>query len=120
MMVRRPTIPRLVPCPALFRSRNKVSISPSRRRIQPELRLYYYQPGKNTVTVYPIGIGQLGGDTLTPRPEETTAELQSLRNTSYAGSCLKKNIPHSYPPSNSYPSPPPSTHHTSLTHHLLH
>lgn len=31
-----------------------------------ELRLYYYQPGKNTVTVYPIGIGQLGGDTLTP------------------------------------------------------
>ena len=31
-----------------------------------ELRLYYYPPGKNSVTVYPIGIGQLGGDTLTP------------------------------------------------------
>ncbi|WLI77062.1 L,D-transpeptidase family protein [Kosakonia sp. H02] len=31
-----------------------------------ELRLYYYPPGKNEVTVYPIGIGQLGGDTLTP------------------------------------------------------
>lgn len=31
-----------------------------------ELRLYYYHPGKNSVTVYPIGIGQLGGDTLTP------------------------------------------------------
>lgn len=25
-----------------------------------ELRLYYYPPGKNEVTVYPIGIGQLG------------------------------------------------------------
>lgn len=31
-----------------------------------ELRMYYYPAGKNTVTVYPIGIGQLGGDTLTP------------------------------------------------------
>lgn len=31
-----------------------------------ELRLYYYPPNKNEVTVYPIGIGQLGGDTLTP------------------------------------------------------
>ncbi|WP_336854726.1 L,D-transpeptidase LdtC [Pseudescherichia vulneris] len=31
-----------------------------------ELRLYWYPPGKNEVTVYPIGIGQLGGDTLTP------------------------------------------------------
>lgn len=31
-----------------------------------ELRVYYYPAGKNTVTVYPIGIGQLGGDTLTP------------------------------------------------------
>ena len=28
-----------------------------------ELRLYYYPPGKNSVTVYPIGIGQLGKDT---------------------------------------------------------
>ncbi|MGS2962876.1 L,D-transpeptidase family protein, partial [Escherichia coli] len=31
-----------------------------------ELRLYYYPQGKNSVTVYPIGIGRLGGDTLTP------------------------------------------------------
>ena len=31
-----------------------------------ELRLYWYPPGKNEVTIYPIGIGQLGGDTLTP------------------------------------------------------
>nr|WP_318382336.1 L,D-transpeptidase family protein [uncultured Enterobacter sp.] len=31
-----------------------------------ELRLYYFQPGTQSVTVYPIGIGQLGGDTLTP------------------------------------------------------
>lgn len=31
-----------------------------------ELRMYYYPVGKNSVTVYPIGIGQLGGDTLTP------------------------------------------------------
>lgn len=31
-----------------------------------ELRVYYYPAGKNIVTVYPIGIGQLGGDTITP------------------------------------------------------
>ncbi len=31
-----------------------------------ELRLYWFQPGRNEVTIYPIGIGQLGGDTLTP------------------------------------------------------
>lgn len=31
-----------------------------------ELRVYYYPAGKNSVTVYPIGIGQLGGDTVTP------------------------------------------------------
>lgn len=31
-----------------------------------ELRLYYYPPGQNVVTVWPIGIGQLDGDTLTP------------------------------------------------------
>lgn len=31
-----------------------------------ELRLYYFPAGQNKVTVYPIGIGQLGGDTLTP------------------------------------------------------
>lgn len=28
-----------------------------------ELRLYYYPKGKNTVIVYPIGIGQLGRNT---------------------------------------------------------
>lgn len=31
-----------------------------------ELRLYYFPAGSDKVTVYPIGIGQLGGDTLTP------------------------------------------------------
>lgn len=31
-----------------------------------ELRMYYFPAGQNKVTVYPIGIGQLGGDTLTP------------------------------------------------------
>ena len=31
-----------------------------------ELRLYYFAPGTQSVTVYPIGIGQLDGDTLTP------------------------------------------------------
>lgn len=31
-----------------------------------ELRLYWFPPGRNEVTIYPIGIGQLGGDTLTP------------------------------------------------------
>ncbi|WP_226569849.1 L,D-transpeptidase family protein [Mangrovibacter yixingensis] len=31
-----------------------------------ELRLYYYPPGSNRVNIYPIGIGQLGGDTFTP------------------------------------------------------
>jgi len=31
-----------------------------------ELRLYFYPPGKNEVTIYPIGIGQLGGTTVTP------------------------------------------------------
>ena len=44
-----------------------------------ELRLYYYPPGKNEVTVYPIGIGQLGGDTLTPTmspPSRINARIQ--------------------------------------------
>lgn len=39
-----------------------------------ELRLYYYPPGKNEVTVYPIGIGQLGGDTLTPTMVTTVSD----------------------------------------------
>lgn len=39
-----------------------------------ELRLYYYPPGKNSVTVYPIGIGQLGGDTLTPTMVTTVSD----------------------------------------------
>ncbi|ECG4612593.1 transcription-repair coupling factor [Salmonella enterica subsp. enterica serovar Typhimurium] len=42
-----------------------------------ELRLYYYQPGKNTVTVYPIGIGQLGGDTLTPTMVTTISDKRA-------------------------------------------
>jgi L,D-transpeptidase YcfS len=36
-----------------------------------ELRVYYYPAGKNSVTVYPIGIGQLGGDTMTPTMQTT-------------------------------------------------
>ncbi len=31
-----------------------------------ELRLYYYPQGENRVVIFPIGIGQMGGDTLTP------------------------------------------------------
>lgn len=42
-----------------------------------ELRLYYYPPGKNTVTVYPIGIGQLGGDTLTPTMVTTVSDKRA-------------------------------------------
>ncbi|EBH9039680.1 TPA: L,D-transpeptidase family protein [Salmonella enterica] len=42
-----------------------------------ELRLYYYQPGKTTVTVYPIGIGQLGGDTLTPTMVTTISDKRA-------------------------------------------
>ncbi|EBE8073787.1 L,D-transpeptidase family protein [Salmonella enterica] len=42
-----------------------------------ELRLYYYQPGKNTVTVYPIGIGQLGGNTLTPTMVTTISDKRA-------------------------------------------
>lgn len=32
----------------------------------PELRLYYYPPGRNEVIIYPIGIGQLDSGTVTP------------------------------------------------------
>lgn len=42
-----------------------------------ELRLYYYLPGTNSVTVYPIGIGQLGGDTLTPTMVTTISDKRA-------------------------------------------
>nr|WP_167289978.1 L,D-transpeptidase family protein [Kosakonia radicincitans] len=42
-----------------------------------ELRLYYYPAGKNEVTVYPIGIGQLGGDTLTPTMVTTVSDKRA-------------------------------------------
>lgn len=42
-----------------------------------ELRLYYYPPNKNEVTVYPIGIGQLGGDTLTPTMVTTVSDKRA-------------------------------------------
>ena len=42
-----------------------------------ELRLYYYPPGKNEVTVYPIGIGQLGGDTITPTMVTTVSDKRA-------------------------------------------
>ena len=42
-----------------------------------ELRLYYYPPGKNSVTVYPIGIGQLGGTTITPTMVTTVSDKRA-------------------------------------------
>ncbi|MEB4675319.1 L,D-transpeptidase family protein [Enterobacteriaceae bacterium G50] len=42
-----------------------------------ELRLYYYPPGSNKVTVYPIGIGQLGGDTVTPTMVTTVSDKRA-------------------------------------------
>ncbi|MBB1199666.1 LysM peptidoglycan-binding domain-containing protein [Enterobacteriaceae bacterium 89] len=42
-----------------------------------ELRLYYYPPGKNSVTVYPIGIGQLGGTTITPTMITTVSDKRA-------------------------------------------
>ena len=42
-----------------------------------ELRLYYYPPGSNTVTVYPIGIGQLGGTTVTPTMVTTVSDKRA-------------------------------------------
>lgn len=42
-----------------------------------ELRLYYYPAGKNEVIVYPIGIGQLGGDTLTPTMVTTVSDKRA-------------------------------------------
>ena len=42
-----------------------------------EMRLYYYPPGKNEVTVYPIGIGQLGGTTITPTMVTTVSDKRA-------------------------------------------
>lgn len=42
-----------------------------------ELRLYYYPPGQNSVTVYPIGIGQLGGTTITPTMVTTVSDKRA-------------------------------------------
>lgn len=42
-----------------------------------ELRLYYYPPGSNSVTVYPIGIGQLGGTTVTPTMVTTVSDKRA-------------------------------------------
>ncbi|WP_408639731.1 L,D-transpeptidase LdtC [Dryocola boscaweniae] len=42
-----------------------------------ELRVYYYPAGKNSVTVYPIGIGQLGGDTMTPTMQTTVSDKRA-------------------------------------------
>ena len=44
-----------------------------------ELRLYYFPPGKNSVQVYPIGIGQLGLET----PEMTTRISQKIPNPTW-------------------------------------
>ncbi|MFC3395324.1 L,D-transpeptidase family protein [Brenneria rubrifaciens] len=44
-----------------------------------ELRLYYYPKGKNTVIVYPIGIGQLGRDT----PLMTTSISEKRANPTW-------------------------------------
>lgn len=42
-----------------------------------ELRVYYFPAGKNSVTVYPIGIGQLGGDTMTPTMQTTVSDKRA-------------------------------------------
>lgn len=42
-----------------------------------ELRVYYYPAGQNSVTVYPIGIGQLGGDTVTPTMQTTVSDKRA-------------------------------------------
>lgn len=42
-----------------------------------ELRLYYYPPEGNSVTVYPIGIGQLGGTTVTPTMVTTVSDKRA-------------------------------------------
>lgn len=52
------TIPRQMLLPDVAREGIVINLA--------ELRLYYFPKGENKVIVYPIGIGQLGGDTLTP------------------------------------------------------
>lgn len=42
-----------------------------------ELRVYYFPAGKSSVTVYPIGIGQLGGDTVTPTMVTSVSEKRA-------------------------------------------
>lgn len=42
-----------------------------------ELRLYYFPPGGKSVTVYPIGIGQLGGNTVTPTMVTTVSDKRA-------------------------------------------
>ncbi len=44
-----------------------------------ELRLYYYPKNRNTVIVYPIGIGQLGSNT----PVMTTSVSQKIKNPTW-------------------------------------
>ncbi|PHM72893.1 L,D-transpeptidase family protein [Xenorhabdus sp. KJ12.1] len=44
-----------------------------------EMRLYYYPKGKNSVIVYPIGIGQLGRNT----PTMTTSVSQLIKNPTW-------------------------------------
>ncbi|AWH87361.1 L,D-transpeptidase [Limnobaculum parvum] len=53
-----------------------------------ELRLYYYPKGKNTVIVYPIGIGQLGRDT----PVMTTTIVERKANPTWTPTAnIRKN-----------------------------
>ncbi|MBK5072948.1 L,D-transpeptidase family protein [Budviciaceae bacterium CWB-B4] len=53
-----------------------------------ELRLYYYPKGKNTVIVYPIGIGQLGRDT----PVMTTTIIERKANPTWTPTAnIRKN-----------------------------
>lgn len=42
-----------------------------------ELRLYYYPANQNKVVIFPIGIGQLGGDTLTPTMQTRVSEKRA-------------------------------------------
>lgn len=58
-----------------------------------ELRLYYYPPGKNEVTVYPIGIGQLGAIRLRPPwspPFPTSAPTRPGRQPPTFGPAIKR------------------------------
>ncbi len=42
-----------------------------------ELRLYYYPAGKNEVVIYPIGIGQLDGSTVTPTMKTVVSQKRA-------------------------------------------